>query len=485
MPADLDLESVPASGLVEGLAAGRFTAHDLLEACLVHVERVDRSGPAIRSVLAVDPSAPEQAARADQRLRDGERGPLLGVPVLVKDNVDVAGCPTTAGSLALAGAPAGEDAPLVARLRGAGAVVLGKANLTEWANYMAEDMPSGYSAVGGQTLNPYDASITPSGSSAGSAAAVAAGIAALAVGTETNGSILSPARHCSVVGVKPTVGLVSRQGVVPISRTQDTAGPLARTVRDAAALLGVLAGPDPSDPATAAAPAGVDYLAGLREDAAAGARIGVVEPTRLADGEATVWVDATEALRSLGAELVPVELDDAPPGSAVLDFELAPALAAYLAGRRGEVRVAGLAEVVAFNRAHPAAELKFGQARLEAALEVEHDDPAAQAAYREARVADLAFGRDAVDRALTGHRLEALLFANESSCDRGARAGYPSVAVPAGYTSTHRRPVGVTLLGPAWSEARLLALAYAFEAATRARQVPSAVNPAQYRRPAG
>lgn len=482
MPTTPDLEAVTAVELATELAAGRLAAHALAEACLERVGAVDHAGAALRSVLSVDPTAPAQAAAADRRHRDGERSPLLGVPVLVKDNIDVGGQPTTAGSLALEGSLAPGDAPLVARLREAGAVILGKANLTEWANFMAEDMPSGYSALGGQTLNPYDASITPSGSSSGSAAAVAAGVAALAVGTETNGSVLSPARHCSVVGVKPTVGLVSRRGIVPIAGSQDTAGPLARSVRDAAVLLGVLAGPDPGDPATAGAPVGVDYTAGLREDAAAGARIGVVAPADLADGDRPAWEDAQEAFRSLGAELVPVTLAGSSPSIFVLDYEFGPALAAYLAALGPAAPVRTLGEVVAFNRSRAGEELKFGQARLEAALAVDHGDPAVRDRYREARADDLAFGRDEVDRALAGDRLEALLFVNETSCDRGARAGYPSVGVPAGYSTTHRRPVGVTLLGPAWSEARLLALAYAFEQATRARRPPSAVNPAQFRR---
>lgn len=482
MSIEADPEVVTAAELSAALSESRLSAGSLLEACLERVGSVDRAGPALRSVLSLDASAPDQAARADARLREGERGALLGVPVLVKDNIDVSGCPTTAGSLALGDAPAGADAPLVARLREAGAVVVGKANLTEWANFMADDMPSGYSAAGGQTLNPYDASITPSGSSAGSAAAVAAGIVPLAVGTETNGSILSPSRHCSVVGVKPTVGLVSRTGIVPIAGTQDTAGPMARTVSDAARMLSAIAGPDPADPATAGAPDGRDYTAGLRADAAAGARIGVVEPDDLPGGDRSVWADSLEAWRSLGAQLVAVSLEGTSPGVFVLVYELAPALAAYLARPGCGAAARTLAQVVAFNSAHPDEELKFGQARLEAALAVEHSEPASVARYREARAADLVYGRDQLDRAFADHRVEALLFANEASADRGARAGYPSVCVPAGYSATHRRPVGISLCGPAWSEARLLALAYAFEQATRARRPPSVIDPAQWRR---
>ncbi len=477
-----DPEVAPAAELSSALAAGRLSAGNLLESCLERLGSLDRCGPALRSVISLDPSAADQAARADARRRGGEHGALLGIPVLVKDNIDVAGCPTTAGSLALGDAPAGADAPLVARLRRAGVVLLGKANLTEWANFMAHDMPSGYSAAGGQTLNPYDTSITPSGSSSGSAVAVAAGIVPLSIGTETNGSILSPSRHCSVVGVKPTVGLVSRAGVVPISPTQDTAGPMARTVRDAAALLSVIAGPDPADPATAGAPEGTDYTSALEVGAAAGARIGVVDPGELPAGDRSAWQDALGALRHLGAELVEVDLGGSTSGGVgVLVHELAPALAAYLARPGCGTEVRSLAEVVAYNAAHPDEELKFGQARLEAALAVDHADPDAIAAYEEARRADLAYSRDSLDAAFGGQGVEALLFANETSCDRGARAGYPSVCAPAGYSSTHRRPVAITLLGPAWSEVRLLALAYAFEQATLARRAPWSVNPAAYR----
>lgn len=482
MPAEADPETATATDIAAALRDGQLSASGLLEACLERIASIDRSGPALRSVLSLDPSAPAQASRADARRREGGDGPLLGIPVLVKDNIDAAGCPTTAGSLALGDAPAGGDAPLVTRLREAGAVIVGKTNLTEWANFMADDMPSGYSATGGQTLNPYDASITPSGSSAGSAAAVGAGIVALAVGTETNGSILSPSRHCSVVGVKPTVGLVSRTGIVPIAGTQDTAGPMATTVRDAALLLSVIAGPDPADPATAAAPGGVDYTAGLRADAASGARIGVVEPEDLAEGDRGPWADSLEAWRSLGAELVEVRLEGSPPGWFVLVYEFAPALAAYLSRPGCGAAVRNLAEVVAFNSAHPDEELKFGQALLQAAVSVDHGDPVDVERYREARATDGSFGAGQLDRAFAEQRVEALLFANEASSNRAARAGYPSVCVPAGYSSTHRRPVGVSLCGPAWSEARLLALAYAFEQATRARRPPSAVNPAQWRR---
>ncbi|MHB8504946.1 MAG: amidase family protein, partial [Acidimicrobiales bacterium] len=328
---------------------------------------------------------------------------------------------------------------------------------------------------------PSDPSITPSGSSSGSAAAVAAGLAPLAVGTETNGSILSPACSCSVVGVKPTVGLVSRRGIVPISVSQDTAGPMARTVWDAAALLSVIAGPDPGDPAATGPDRGQDYTAGLRPDALAGARIGVVEG-ELPAGGAAPWAEAREVMTSLGAQLVAVELGGESAGSYVMDHEMGPALAAYLAALGPDAPVRSLADVVAFNDAHAGEELKFGQARLLAALAVDHDDPASGRRFEEARATDLAYGRDEVDRALASGRLDALLFPGPHSCDRGARAGYPSVAVPAGYTPTHRRPFGITLLGAAWSEARLLALAYAYEQAAAARRAPSAVNPGQFRR---
>ena len=463
--AAFDAETTSASEMVAGMERGEWSAVQVLETCLERVGRLDRRGPALHALAATDPTALARAEAADRERAAGRRGPLLGVPVLVKDNVDVAGLPTTAGSLALAGWVPPADAPLVARLRDAGAVIAGKANLTEWANFMTEGMPSGYSALGGQVLNPYDLSVTPSGSSSGSASAVAAGMVPLAVGTETNGSILSPANACSLVGVKPTVGLVPGGGIVPISSTQDVAGPLARTVADAAALLAVLAGdPDIADLAPG----------GLR-----GARIGVAD-TPVPAGAEDVWSAAQEAIAGSGATLVPAQLHAESPGMYVMTWEFGRDLDAYLAALPPGQPARSLAEVVAFNEANAGRELKYGQTRLLEALAVDRSDPAAGERYRASRAADLAYSRERLDAAFSGQGLDAVVFPAEWSSDLGARSGYPSVSVPAGYDTRGRRPVGVTFLGPARSERHLLGLAAGFEAATAARRPASAINPSAF-----
>ena len=289
----VDLETATVAELTRSLDAKTITSVELTQGYLDRIAALNSRGPALAAVRALNPHALAEAEAADRR-RDGR---LRGIPVLVKDNIDVADMPTTAGSLALEHSYPAGDAELVANLRAAGAVILGKANLTEFANFLAEGMPGGYSSLGGQVRNPYDAALSPSGSSAGSAVAAAAGLAALTVGTETNGSILSPAAANSIVGLKPTVGLVSGAGVVPIARSQDTIGPMARTVADAAALLTVLTARD--TPLS-----GTDFTASLTRDALRGARIGVVR-----GGTGRLWSAARAALRDLGATLVPVELD--------------------------------------------------------------------------------------------------------------------------------------------------------------------------------
>jgi amidase len=274
-----DLSTAGVREVSAGLEAGDFTSVDLVAGYLARIQAISIDGPHLNAVRSINPEVYAQAAAADQERADGRiRGPLHGVPVLVKDNIDVAGMPTTAGSIALANSYPADDAPIITQLKAAGAIILGKANLTEFANFIAEDMPSGYSSLAGQVINPYDASQTPSGSSSGSGVAAAAGLATLAIGTETSGSILSPARANSIVGVKPTVGAVSRTGIVPISASQDTAGPMTRTVYDAAVLLSVIIGVDPEDPATSANPlVGVDLAGGLSGDALQSARLGFVE----------------------------------------------------------------------------------------------------------------------------------------------------------------------------------------------------------------
>jgi amidase len=403
------------------------------------------------------------------------RGPLHGVPVLVKDNIDVAGMPTTAGSVALADSFPAADAPLVTELKKAGAIIIGKTNLTEFANFMTNGMPAGYSSLGGQVLNPYDASQTPSGSSAGSGSAGAAGLATLTIGTETSGSILSPARANSLVGVKPTVGIASRTGIIPISATQDTAGPMTKSVYDAAALLTAMTSIDPEDPATAGNPSdAVDFTAALSDRALVGTRLGYVASTT-----DPVYTAALEALRAQGATLVPVTVrNSAAPSILTLEFERD--LNAYLSRLPEEAPMDTLSDIIAYNRVKAPAALKFGQTLLTESEAVDLADPAQQAAYVAARDTGLSESRAAIDSVLTANDLDAIV-SNSATVGVGARAGYPSVIVPSGYSEANRRPSGVVFLGTAWSEASLLALAYDFEQATKAWQSPQNINPSLFR----
>jgi amidase len=497
-----DLERVTVAELRRGLDESDFTAVALVEACIARIAALNNRGPGLRAVRAVAGDAVDQARRADDARRQGLGGPLLGIPVLIKDNVDVAGMTTTAGSVALQGLMPSTDAVLVGNLRAAGAIILGKVNLTEFANFMSDHMPSGYSSLVGQVLNPYDVSLTPSGSSSGAPCAVVSGMAPLAVGTETSGSVLAPAEAQSAVGIKPTVGLVSRTGVVPISTTQDTAGAIARCVADAAALLAAMAGADPQDPATdeVERPVPIDPAA-LDAGALRGARLGAVTSfdDSMPDPVRRMWTAARRALEGAGAELVPVRLPPPTGDYTVLVYEMGPALDAYLAGHPGGGQPSGnegwhgrggqrqpqgpgglpaartLAEIVAYNEAHAAECLKFGQVRLTASRDTDHQGERDR--YEAARAHDLAETRDRIDALVAEHRLAALVYPGVEGYDTGARAGYPSVTVPAGYRSDGRRPFGIQLLGPAWSEPRLLDLAYAFERVVDGHQPPSVVNP--------
>ncbi len=425
-------------------------------------------------------------ARASDGVRAGgrPRGPLEGIPVLVKDNITAQGMPATAGSPALVGATSA-DAFLVGRLREAGAVIVGKANLSEWANFRSPHSTSGWSTLGGQTVNPHGTGRNPSGSSSGSAAALAAALAPLAIGSETDGSVLSPSGACGVVGVKPTLGLVSRTGIVPISAAQDTAGPMACCVADAAALLGVIAGPDPADPATAQQARPVPgYTGFLDAGALDGARLGIWRDGSAEARPATIAVldAAVTRLRARGAQVIdPVHLPDvdkiSDPEHTALLHEFKHDLDAYL-GALGGDHPASLAELITFNTQHRSQVLlHFGQEWFEqaAAKSGSPADPECLAARGEAR----RLACTALDSALTGHQLDAVValtggpawltdhvlgdhhvFGTSSPC---AVSGYPAISVPAGRVSG--LPVGLTFMGPAWSEPRLIALAYAFEQA--------------------
>jgi len=465
---------------------GETSSSELVAYYLDRIAALDAGPDGLNSILEVNPQAVQIAEGLDrERAARGVRGPLHGIPVVVKDNVDTADLMhTSAGTRPLADHYARRDAHLVARLRAAGAVILAKANMTEWANFMSDHMPNGYSSRGGQVTNPYGRDMDTGGSSSGSAVAVAADLTPLAVGTETSGSILSPASQNGVVGIKPTVGLVSRTGVIPISFSQDTAGPMARTVRDAALLLDALAGVDPDDPATWAQTGrtGSSHTALLRPDALRGARIGVPrEPyfDKLDDARRAVLERALAALRAAGAEVIdPVAIATAGEGwdHTVLVHEFKPALNAYLAGLASHLPVHSLADVVAYNEAHADVMLRYGQAMLvkSEATDGRLTDPA----YRIARVRDVRRSRaEGIDRTLAEHRLDALVFPNNRGAGIAACAGYPSVTVPAGLTAAGE-PVGLTFTAGAYREAHLLGLAYAFEQADAGRVPPTLPRPA-------
>lgn len=450
------------------------------------IGRINATNGRVKAVVAIDPRA-IPAARAADRERSA-RGPLFGVPVLIKDNIDIAGLPTTAGSLALAGNLRAVDAPLVARLRRAGAIVVGKTNLSEWANFRSSNSISGWSAVGGQTRNPHALDRNACGSSSGSAAAVAAGMVRVAIGTETDGSITCPAAMNGIVGLKPTVGLVSRTGVVPISASQDTAGPMTASVREAALTLTALAGTDPSDPATVEADRRrTDYAAALDAGALRGKRIGVLRfATGYSPGTDAVFEQALGMMRAAGATLVDIkevkgrsEIGNAE--FAVLLTEFKAGVNAYLATTPPQVKARSLADLIAFNATNAAAEMPlFGQDlfdRAEATKGLEDDD------YLEARTkAKRMAGPEGIDKLLADNDVVALVaptigpaflidtvngdqIGGSGAGSLAAVAGYPHLTVPMG--QVRGLPVGLSFIGTAWSEQQLLNLGYAFEQAAK------------------
>ena len=496
LPADVEPLDLSVAALRAGLEAGRWTARSLYEGCLERISAIDKSGPALNSVIEVNPDAQKIAESLDaERLAGRTRGPLHGIPVVLKDNIATADAmQTTAGSLALEGAGAPRDAGVAARLRAAGALIAAKTNLSEWANFRSRRSTSGWSARGGLTRNPFVLDRNPCGSSSGSGVAVSAGIAPLAVGTETNGSIVCPSSINGIVGIKPTVGLVSRAGIVPISHTQDTAGPMARTVADAAAMLGALAGPDERDRATRAAEGrdGTDYSRSLDAGALRGSRIGLLREYWGRDAGIDTLLDAAcEAMRAAGAALVEVEplpgIDATnAPGFELMLYEFKAGLNRYLADLGPEASVRTLTDVIRFNERNRDREMPhFGQDILELA---EDKGPLSDPAYRRALAGTRDVARSAIDGAVADRALDALfaptmgpawvtdLVTGDRPSFRGcasaaARAGYPHVTVPGGFVSG--LPVGVSFFGPAWSEPRLIALSYSFEQATRHRRPPS------------
>jgi amidase len=483
------------AGLQRALAAGDFTSQALTQFYLDRIAQLDRAGPRLNSVIEVNPDALDLAAALDrERAAAGPRGPLHGLPLLIKDNVATADrMATTAGSLALEGSRPLEDATVAQRLRAAGAVLLGKTNLSEWANFRSEHSSSGWSSRGGQTRNPYALDRNPSGSSSGSGAAAAAGLCAAAVGTETDGSIISPSNANGLVGLKPTLGLVSRAGIVPIAHSQDTAGPMARSVADAALLLGALAGPDPRDPATAPAAerAHADYTRFLDPHGLRGARLGVARNYFGFDPSVDrVLEDALDVLRRLGAEVVdPANVESAGKLGEneleVLLYEFKADLNAYLAGLGPDAPVRSLADIIAFNERHRERVMPwFGQDLM---LKAEAKGPLTEDAYQAALAANHRLAREeGIDRTLQQHNLDALVapsggpawltdwvngdhFSGGSS-SAAAAAGYPNITVPAGHI--FGLPVGLSFFSTAWQEPKLLRYAFAFEQAAQARRPP-------------
>jgi amidase len=492
-----DVEEKSIAQLQADLTSGAVTSEQLVQAYLDRIEAVDRSGPTLNSVIALNPDALEQARALDAERAAGRvRGPLHGVPILLKDNIEsVDPMPTTAGSLALVNNVTNRDAPIVARLREAGAIILGKTNLSEWANIRSSSSTSGWSAVGGLTRNPYALNRNACGSSSGSGAAAAASLAAIAIGTETDGSIVCPSAINGLVGIKPTVGLVSRTYVVPISHSQDTPGPMGRTVADVAAVLSVIAGSDPNDAATLEADTRrADYTAALDANALQGRRIGVARFMAGFNTDVDArFAHAIEQLQAAGATIV--EIEALPAGVnreqigedefAILLAELRTDLDAYLATTPEAVTTRTLADVIAFNSATPAETVFFGQDIFEQAQATGGtSSPAYIAARGRARVAAAA----AIDRMLRENNVDAIIaptlgpawptdvvagdhFTGGGSSSLPAVSGYPHITVPMG--SVYGLPVGLSFFAEAWSESKLIGFAYAYEQRAQARLRPT------------
>lgn len=471
------------------MARGQASSAAITAAYRARIAEMDRKGPALHAVIALNPDAAAEASASDARRKERALlGPLDGIPLLIKDNVETRDLPTTAGSLALAGNATGRDAPLVARLRAGGAVILGKTNLSEWANIRSTRSMSGWSAVGGLVRNPYALDRSVCGSSSGSGAAVAASFATAAIGTETDGSVVCPSSMAGIVGLKPTIGMVSRTHIVPISHSQDTAGPMGRTVRDVAILFSAMVGSDPADAATAPADAHrIDYASELSAGALNGVKLGVIRPD-LSPDLAAVYNFALAQLAAAGAILVEVkppktDLDDAE--NTVLLTELKANLDAYLAAIPAAVTTRTLDQVIAFDVTHATQEMPyFGQEQFLKAVKTRG---LADPDYLAARATSLAGARGAIDQMLKAAGATMLVeptygaawlsdpvhgdqFTGPSASGLPAIAGYPHLTVPMG--QVRGLPVGLSFVGPAWSEGTLLAAGYAFEQKAHARAVP-------------
>ena len=491
-----EIEEATVADLQARMKSGELTARSLTEKYLARIDEIDKHGPAVNAVIELNPEALSIADALDKERRDkGPRGPLHGIPILIKDNIDTADrMMTTAGSLALAGSIAPRDAFVTGRLRASGVVILGKTNLSEWANFRSSHSTSGWSGRGGQTRNPYALDRNPCGSSSGSGAAAAANLCALAVGTETDGSVTCPSSINGLAGIKPTVGLVSRSGIIPISHTQDTAGPMARTVTDMAILLSVMAGIDPGDPVTKerAGKAQPDYTKILDPNGLRGARIGVARKFfGFSEAVDKLMAEALDTMKRLGAEIsdpadIPTTGKFGDAEFEVFLFEFKADLNAYLAQLGPKAPVHSLEEIIAFNEKHADREMPyFGQDNM---IKAQAKGPLSSPAYLKALKTCRELSRkQGIDAVMAQHKLDALVAptagpawlidlpngdhsAGGDITGPAAVAGYPHVTVPAGYV--FGLPVGLSFVGRAYSEPVLIRLAYAFEQATKHRKPP-------------
>ena len=490
-----ELDEITIADLQDGMKSGRFTARALAEKYLGRINEVDQSGPSVNSVIEVNPDALSIADELDQeRKAKGPRGPMHGIPVLIKDNIATADkMQTTAGSLALVGSKPPKDSFVAARLRAAGAVILGKTNLSEWANIRSSHSTSGWSGRGGLTKNPYALDRNPCGSSSGTGAGISANLAAVGIGTETDGSIVCPSSSNGLAGIKPTVGLVSRSGIIPISHSQDTAGPMCRTVRDAAILLGTIAGVDPEDEATkaSAGKAQTDYAQYCDANGLKGARIGVARKYfGFSDAVDALMAQALDVMKQQGATLVdPADIETLGKFDqselAVFMYELKADLNAYLAKLGPSAPIHTLKEIIEFNDRNRAKEMPyFGQDLF---VKSEGKGPLTEKEYLDALAKNHQLARtEGIDALVDKHHLDAIVAPTGGpawltdlingdhvaggSSNAAAVAGYPNINVIAGYLSG--LPVGISFFGRAWSEPTLIRLAYSFEQATKARQAP-------------
>jgi len=490
---DFELSEMTISEMQQGLQSGKYTSVKLTELYLTRISEIDQGRHDLKSVIEVNPEALMLAEQMDRERKQGKlRGPLHGIPILIKDNIDTADkMHTTAGSIALADHIAGKDAFVVAQLRKAGALIMGKTNLSEWANFRSTRSSSGWSSRGGQTRNPYIINRSPCGSSSGSAVAVSANLCAAAVGTETDGSVIAPASFCGVVGIKPTVGLVSRSGIIPISATQDTAGPMTRTVADAAILLNAMVGVDPADAVTANAKDKIakDYTSFLDKNALKGKRIGVEQSFLRGRQEEVValYQKTIDRLKELGATIVPVELvkETDPLGEAefqVLLYEFKDGLNKYLSGVKKGVK--SMSELIEFNKKNADKAMPYFKQELVEMSNAKGDLKSSE--YLQA-VAKSTSARAIIDKTLQANQLDAIVGTSYGPahcidwvngddnpgfyfCPPAAMAGYPHITVPMG--DIHGLPVGLSFIASKYEEGKIIGLAYAFEQATKHRKVP-------------